>query len=131
MVGMVAAGLLAAGAGFSQTTLGTVRLPRAVLEDGRPLAAGTYRVRLTDEHVTPVAGESPDSERWVEFVMNGTVAGREVATVISANEVGAVVKDPAPKANGARVDVLKGGDYLRVWINRKPSHYIVNLPIAR
>src|SRR5688500_14061717 len=54
--------------------LGTVRLTKAVTADGKPLAAGTYQVRLTAQEAKPDAvGASKNIERWVEFVQNGTV----------------------------------------------------------
>jgi hypothetical protein len=28
------------------------------------------------------------------------------------------------------VDVLKEGDYVRVWINRDGTHYLIHLPVA-
>jgi hypothetical protein len=111
--------------------IGTVRLTQAVLADGKPLKAGTYQVRLTNDQPTAAAGESPGAERWVEFVKDGRVAAREVATVISAADIGTIAKGPQPKANASRVDVLKDGDYVRVWINKAGSHYIVNMPLAR
>jgi hypothetical protein len=67
----------------------------------------------------------------VEFVKNGVVAGREVASVVSSKDIGEVAKEPEPKPNAWRVDVLKGGDYLRMWMNGVGTHYIVNMPIAR
>ena len=76
-------------------------------------------------------GESPGAERWVEFVKDGKVAGREVATVISAADSGTIAKGPQPKANASRVDALKGGDYVRVWINKAGNNYILNMPLAR
>ena len=30
--------------------------------------------------------------------------------------------------NGVRVDMLKGNDYVRVWINRGGNNYLINLP---
>jgi hypothetical protein len=29
------------------------------------------------------------------------------------------------------VELLKGEDYLRVWINRGGNHYLVHLPVAK
>jgi hypothetical protein len=129
--GVALAGMLVASVAFSQTTLGTIRLTHAVLADGKPLAAATYQVRLTNEEPKPAVGQSPSGEQWVEFVKNGTVAGRELATVISASDIGAVAKGPAPKAEGSRVDVLKEGEYVRVWMNRRGTNYIINMPVAR
>jgi hypothetical protein len=112
-------------------TIGTVHLTQSVLADGKVLAAGTYQVRLTNDQPKTAVGESTGAERWVEFIKDGMVAGREVATVISAADVNAVAKGPQPKANTSRVDVLKGGEYVRVWINRGGNNYLVNMPLAR
>lgn len=112
-------------------TLGTVRLPAAVLADGKLLQAGTYRVRLTNDQPATVIGETRGAEQWIEFVKDGTVAGREVATVVSGADIGTIAKGPMPGPNASRVDALKGGDYLRVWISHAGNHYIVNMPLAR
>ena len=114
----------------SGQVLGTVNLPRAVMADGKLLPAGTYQVRLTSDAPTPGVGQSPGSERWIEFVRNGPVAGREVATVIPAGDINAVAKGPSPSVNRARVDVLKGGEYIRLWMNRGTEHYIIHMPPA-
>jgi hypothetical protein len=132
LVGSLGAGISDAQTNGSKSTagevLGTVQVTRRVLADGKPLAAGTYQVRLTNDLPTPAVGEAPNSERYVEFVRGGTVAGREVASVISADEIGKVAKGPRPPTNGSRVDLLKGGDYLRVWLNRGGTNYLVNMP---
>lgn len=112
------------------TTIGTVRLPQAVLADGSQLAPAAYQVRLTNDQPAAAVGELPGAERWVEFVKDGKVAGREVATVIAAADIGNIAKGPQPPVNGSRVDVLKGGDYLRVWINKAGTHYLVNMPLS-
>jgi hypothetical protein len=122
------AALLAASAAFAQT-LGTIRLGQAVVADGKPLAAGTYQIRLTADEPKPAVGQSPGGERWVEFVKGGTIAGREIAVVLTADEVAQVAKGPQPALNRSRVDVLKGGDYVRIWINHGGTHYLVNLPV--
>jgi hypothetical protein len=41
-----------------------------------------------------------------------------------------VQKDAPPRANGSKVELLKGGDYYRVWINRGGNHYLIHLPAA-
>ena len=110
--------------------LGTVHLTKKVLADGKPLAPGTYEVRLTSDTPKPAIGESPDAEKYVEFVRNGKVAGRELAVVVPASEVGKIAKGPRPKGNGSRVDTLKGGDYVRVWIAKGGNNYIINMPPA-
>jgi hypothetical protein len=113
------------------TTLGSVRIPRAVEANGEPLAAGTYTVRLADDAVTPVVGESPNSEHWVEFVQNGQVRGKELASVVPSTEVRQVAESTPPTSGRVRVQQLKGSDYLRVWINHGGTHYLVHLGTAK
>jgi hypothetical protein len=111
--------------------LGTVRLPRAVNADGKPLAAGSYQVRLTAQASKPNAvGATEELERWVEFVRGKEVAGREVVSIVPQAEIKMVVKDAPPPAGGSRVQVLRGNDYLRLWINRSGNHYLVHFPLA-
>ena len=112
------------------TSLGSVTLRQRVLADGQPLAAGTYQVRLTADQPNPAVGQSPDAERYVEFLRSGKVAGREVATVLSAADVAKVAKGPRPGNGSSRVEMLKGNDYVRVWINRGGTNYLIHLPPA-
>ena len=109
--------------------LGSARLMRAVTADGKPLAAGTYTVRVTAQESKPDAiGQTEQLERWVEFVRGGEVRGREVVSIIPAAEAKLVVKDPPPRAGGAaKVQVLRGNEYVRVWFNRGGNHYVINL----
>lgn len=111
-------------------SLGTVTLNRRVMADGKPLAPGTYQVRLTGETPKPGVGQSPDGERYIEFVRGGKVVAREVATVVPASEIAQIAKGARPPAGGARVELLKGNDYVRVWINRGGANYIINMPAA-
>ena len=113
------------------TSFDKVKLPQAVLADGKVLAAGTYQIRITTDRPAPALGQSPTGECWVEFVKGADVMGREVASVVPAEDIAAVAKGPAPQLNGYRVDPLKGGEYVRVWLNSAGTNYIVNLPIAR
>ena len=112
------------------TVLGSVTLTKKVLADGQPLAAGTYQVRLSADQPKPVVGQSPDAERYVEFVRAGKVVGREVATVISNTDMATMAKYRKPTANSSKVETLKGADYLRVWINRSGTNYLIHLPPA-
>ena len=133
LLNTIAAGVIALGAGsvWAQTTstatLGTVRLTQTVKADGQALPAGTYQVRLSTASVTPVVGQGPEAERWVEFVKGGTVAGRELASVVSAEDMRTMAKMPR-KTAAVRVEPLKGGDYLRVWLVHGGNHYLINLP---
>lgn len=124
------AGALAATTAFAQTgaTLGTVHIARKVMADGKPLAAGTYQVRATDESPSQSAtGADPNSEKYVEFLKGGKVVGREVASIVPSSEISKVAKKTPPKPGTARAELLKGGDYYRVWINKGGTHYIINL----
>jgi hypothetical protein len=116
---------------MQQASLATIKLPQAVLADGKPLAAGTYDVVVTSEIVAPAPGETEGAERWVAFVTNGATAGREVATIVADAEIANVAEGPRPGPNTARVDVLKGGEFVRVWINRHGLNYLIHLSIAR
>jgi hypothetical protein len=115
----------------AQESLGTIRIGRAVTADGKPLAAGTYQLRMTSQQATPPAvGQTPQYEMWAEFVRGGKVLGREVASIVPESEIAQVADRGAPR-NSARVELLKGEDYLRVWINRAGNHYLVHLPVAK
>jgi hypothetical protein len=111
--------------------LGGVHLTRAALADGSWMPAGVYQVRVTDQVVPASVGQSQGAERWVEFLQDGKVVGREVATVISAADMGAIAKGARPARNGSLVQILEGGDYLRVWINRDAVNYLINMPTGK
>lgn len=119
-----AAGLTAQSAG---TSLGSVKIPGGVTANGQPLPAGTYTVRLSNDAVTPVVGQSADAAKWVEFVQGGQVKGKELATVVPSAEVKQIAKMAPPAAGTAKVQTLKGADYMRVWINKGGTHYLVHL----
>jgi len=113
-----------------QMALGSVTLPKAVKADGKPLAAGTYQVRLTADTASQDAkGQTKSLERWAEFVKGGKVVGREVVTIVPQADISKVQKDTPPKAGGSKVETLKGGDYVRVWINKGGNHYLMHLPV--
>ncbi|HXW03937.1 MAG TPA: hypothetical protein VD833_01790 [Vicinamibacterales bacterium] len=114
-----------------EMALGSVRIPRAVTADGKPLPAGTYQVRLTAQTAKPEAvGTSEALARWVEFVQGKTVRGREVVSIVPQAEVKMVVKDAPPASGASKVQMLRGNDYLRVWINRGGNHFLIHLPVA-
>lgn len=111
-------------------SLGSVTLSHKVTADGKALAAGTYQVRLTGEEPRPGVGQSAEGAKYVEFVRGGQVVAREVATVISDADVKSVVKGPQPARGATRVEMLKGNDYVRIWINRGGNNYLIHLPPA-
>ena len=134
---IVATTVLALGLGLSGvpafgqsggTSVGTVRLPQAVRANGQPLPAGTYTVRLTKETAPAVVGQPAASTRWVEFVQGNEVRGRELASVVSSADIAAVGETkPLPAPGTARVHALRGGEYVRVWLNSAGTHYLVHL----
>jgi len=108
--------------------LGTVRITRKVNADGKPLAPGTYQVRLTGQEAQPPAvGITEQLERWAEFVRRGKVEGREVVSIVPEGEIKGVAEDAPPRAGGNKVQMLKGNEYLRVWINKAGTHYLIHL----
>ncbi len=111
-----------------ELTLGTVKLPRSVKADGKPLAAGTYQVRLTGQEAESKAqGATPSYERWAEFIQGGQVKGREVVTIVPQSEASKVAKETPPSSGRAKVEMLKGDNYLRVWINKGGNQYLIHL----
>jgi hypothetical protein len=111
--------------------LGSVRLPKAVTADGKPLPAGTYQVKLTAQEAAqnPV-GQTATYERWVEFVQGGAVKGREVASIVAKTDIGKIAESSVPGAGKSKVELLKGGDFLRVWISKGDANYLIHLMVA-
>lgn len=118
-----------AGAQSASTTLGTVRITQPVLAHGQPLAPGTYEVRLTDESLPPNPGQSPDAVRVVEFVKDGQVIARDAAEVMTAE--GSVVGTAGGAGSSKpRVEMLKGGEFVRISAMRDGMRYLIHLPVA-
>jgi hypothetical protein len=113
----------------ANTTLATVNISRKVTAGGTALTPGSYQLRLTGEHPQAAAGESPDSEEFIEFVKGGKVVAREVATVVSRDDIKSVGKGESTPASGsAKVQLLKGNDYIRIWANKGGTSYLIHLP---
>jgi hypothetical protein len=111
-----------------EVALGAVRIPRSVMADGKPLPAGTYQVKVTAQEARPEAvGTTEPLERWAEFSQRGQVRGREVVTIVPDSEIKMVVKDTPPRG-APKVQTLRGNDYLRVWVNKGGTHYLIHLP---
>jgi hypothetical protein len=126
LVGIFATG--PALAHHAASVLGTVRITQPVLAAGTMLQPGTYEIRDTGQHATPLPGQSEDAQTYVEFVANGMVVARDIAEVMPGR--------PAPVgtsgASNARplVQLLKGGDFLRVTTYREGERYLIHLPVA-
>jgi hypothetical protein len=127
----LAMGQPSAGVPAGELALGTVRIGRRVMADGKPLSAGTYRLRLTAQEASPrAAGQAPELSRWVEFLQGNQVKGREVASIVPGSDIRQVAKGAVPAPGSAKVELLKGNEYLRIWINRGGTHYLIHLPVA-
>jgi hypothetical protein len=110
--------------------LASVRIAQSVLANGKPLPAGVYELRLTNERPTALTGQSPDAERWVEFVAKGAVVGRDVAIVLRDDDLPAEGASSVPAREGTRIHMLKGGEFLRISVKRGRERYLVYLAVA-
>lgn len=129
---MVAGAQTMGGAAKKATSLGSVRIGHSVMADGKPLAAGTYTLRESDEKPAAVVGQTADESRWIEFVQGSTVKGREMATVISQDALKTMAESgAAPAAGTTKVEMLKGNEYIRVWVNRGGIQYLIHLTVAK
>jgi hypothetical protein len=132
LLGLTVAGVpaQAQSAAGTSVALGSITIPRAVKADGQALAAGTYQLRVTETQAAPpAAGQTPQYERWAEFLRGGKVVGREVVTIVPASDIAQVADMRAPASGASRVELLKGGDFLRVWVNRAGNHYLIHFNI--
>ena len=123
-------GLASVASAQSGSSLGSVRIPHAVTANGQTLPAGTYTVRLSSDTVTPVVGQAPDSEQWVEFVQAGQVKGKELASVVAPADVKVVAKRTPPADGHPLVQMPKGADYLRVWGGHNGAQYLIHLSLS-
>lgn len=120
-----------AGVPAGEMMLGSVRISRRVLADGKPLGPGTYRLRLTAQAAQPaVAGQLADLNRWVDFLQGSEVRGREVASIVPAGDIKQITEGTPLRAGSTRVEMLKGNEFVRIWINRGGTHYLIHLPPA-
>jgi hypothetical protein len=111
--------------------LASVRIMHAVTAGGTPLPAGTYEIRLAGDGPAPLVGQSRDAQRWVEFVAHDLVVAREVAEVLHDDDVTSVGASAVPVRSGTRVELLKGGEFVRISVRRERERYLVHLPVAR
>ena len=134
LVGAVLAGVLATGSAFAHHAsgmLGTVTITQPVTAGGTTLQPGTYELRDTGEHGKPLPGQSAEAQAWVEFISNGTVVARELAEVMTGTPQ-AVGTSGATSGGGtgrARAQMLRGGDFMRVTVNRGGERYLIHLPM--
>lgn len=109
----------------------SVQIPVTVLADGKPVPPGRYDVRLTGERPAPLAGQPAGAQMWVELAADGKVVAREVAEVLNDADLPAEGESSQHVQNGTRVEMLKGGEFLRISVKRDGTRYLLYLPIAR
>ena len=56
-----------------------------------------------------------------------TVGTVTVGSIVTSADIKAVAEMKPPAPGTSRVDGLKGSEYLRVWINKGGTHYLINL----
>jgi hypothetical protein len=107
------------------SSLGTVRFNQPVQAGGTTLQPGTYEVRLTGEHLMPLPGQSEDAEQRVEILSNGQVVARDVATVVPVSTTTVVGTSGRVGTIGV-VQMLKGGEFLRVSFNKGSERFLLH-----
>jgi hypothetical protein len=109
--------------------LAQVRIPVAVRAGGEVLSSGTYEVRLARDAAAPGTGVTA-AQHAVEFVNAGVVVARDVAEILRDDDLPPVGASTRPAAQGVRVDLLKGGEFLRVSVKREGTRYLIHLPMV-
>lgn len=133
-VGVALASVLAVSPALAHhgaATLGTVTITQPVTADGKMLAPGTYEIRDTGEHVTPLPGQSDEAQAYIEIVSNGAVVAREIAEVMPAapRAVGTSGAASGQASTRLRVETLRGNEFLRISANRDGARYLIHLPM--
>ena len=95
------------------------------------LAAGRYEVRLTGEHPTPRVGQPRNPQESVEFVVNGKVVARDVAEILYDDDLPSIGASSQRAKTGTRVELLKGGEFLRISVKRERERYLIYLPLQK
>ena len=114
-----------------QLALGSVHIPKGVKADGKALR-GRHLSGAADaaDTATPDAKGQTGIARALGRVREGRQgrrprgrhdhpAGRDRARSRRTRR---------RKANSSKVETLKGGDYVRLWINKGGNHYLVHFP---
>jgi hypothetical protein len=111
--------------------LTTVRISTPVLAGGAPLPAGTYEIRLTGQHPGPPTGQPQHTEELVEFIADGQIVARETAEIIYDADLPAEGASSQTVHSGTRVEMLKGGEFLRISVKRDRERYLIYLPVRK
>jgi hypothetical protein len=105
----------------------TVQISHPVSVNGTSLAPGTYQLRFTNEFLAPNLGQSAQAERWVEFVKDGAVVAKASATAWTGGP-GTV---GTSSRGGARTQMLRGGEAMRITAVHDGTRYLIHLPIGK
>jgi hypothetical protein len=54
-----------------------------------------------------------------------------LASIVSDGDIKSVVKGARLPGGEARVEMLKEGQYWRVWLHKGGNHYLIHLPPAK
>lgn len=106
------------------SSLGSFRITNPVQAGGTTLQPGTYEVRLTGEHATPMPGQSEEATQRVEILSNGQVVARDAATVMP---VATAALGTSGGSTLGRVEMLKGGEFVRVSFNKGSERFLIHL----
>jgi hypothetical protein len=90
-----------------------------------------YDVRLTGERPALLPGQPSGAQQWVELMAGGKVMAREIAEELRDEDLPAVGASAQPVRSGTRVEMLQGGEFLRISIKREGTRHLLYLPIAR
>ena len=102
--------------------------PTPSREDWLKLVSGVLKGAEFERKLVSRTYDGFEIQPLYEKAEGGKVVGRELPTVVPQAEIAQVADGPRPAAGGSRVDMLKGNDYVRVWINRGGNNYIIHLP---
>jgi hypothetical protein len=107
-------------------SLGTVTITQPVMVGGSVLQPGTYEIRDNGEHGTPLPGQSPDAQAQIEFIADGLVVARDLAEVMPAAD--RPVGTSGTAAPRPLVQMLRGGEFMRVSVTHEGNRYLIHLP---
>jgi hypothetical protein len=111
--------------------LSTVEITARVTAGGSPLPAGTYELRLSNDRPAPPSGAPAAAQQFVELVRDRKVVAREVAEVLRDEDLPPIGQSSRRVASGTVVEMLKGGEFLRISVKRGGVRYLVHLPVRR
>jgi hypothetical protein len=129
-IAMLAAATPAAAQSETSHVVASARITEQVKAGGKPLAAGTYEVRILVERPEIAPGVPSATQRVVEFYQQGKMVARDVAEVFTADERPLAQGTTGSGPSKAVVQQLVGGEFLRIAISDAGARYLIHLPTA-